>query len=106
MSRPLCAAIAAIGIGLPSISSADDRYPMMDHYTQVECVRDTQGKMWRIQCNHATKVCLYAADDELDGSGERRKPLERASAAASTSAGSATCAMHSTFTSSTLFCKR
>jgi len=79
MRRPLCAAIAAVGIGLPAIAIADDQYPLMDHYSPVECVKDTQGQMWRIQCNHATKVCLYAADDELDSAGNRKdKGLERA----------------------------
>ena len=77
MRRPLCAAIAAIGIGLPAVGIAD-HYPMMDHYAPVDCMKDTDGHLWRIQCNPATHVCLYAADDELDSAGIRRKPLERA----------------------------
>src|SRR5262245_59151137 len=77
MSRPFCAAIAAIGIGLPAIGGADDRLPIMDHDNPVECVKDKEGQVWRIQCNEATRVCLYAADDELDAAGNRHKPLER-----------------------------
>ena len=65
MSRPLCAALAALGIGLPAISAADDRLPMMDHEHPVQCVRDKDGQTWRIQCDDVAKVCLYAADSEL-----------------------------------------
>jgi hypothetical protein len=72
-----CAALAAIAFGLPAISAADDR-PTMDPDQPVLCVRDTQGLVWRIQCNAAAKTCLFAANDELDSTGERRKPLERA----------------------------
>lgn len=74
------AALAAvIGIGVPAIGYADDhRLPMMDPTRPVQCAKDKEGKSWRLQCNHATKVCLYAADDELGYSGERTKPLERA----------------------------
>jgi hypothetical protein len=75
--RPSIAAIAVLGIGLPAIAHADDRYPMMDHEQPVVCARDTEGKIWRIQCNAATKVCLYAADEELSADGQRVKPLER-----------------------------
>ncbi|NVB78112.1 MAG: hypothetical protein HOV81_06930 [Kofleriaceae bacterium] len=74
------AALAAIAIGLPAVSSvarADDRYPMMDHDRPVVCARDKDGEVWRIQCDPTTKVCLYAADDELDADGNRTKPLER-----------------------------
>jgi hypothetical protein len=75
--RPSIAAIAVLGIGLPAIAVADDRYPMMDHEQPVVCARDTEGKIWRIQCNAATKVCLYAANEELSADGDRVKPLER-----------------------------
>ena len=50
---------------------------MMDHSRPVHCMKDTAGEMWRIQCDHATKVCLYAASEELTAGGERGKPLER-----------------------------
>ena len=75
--KGLRAAIAAIAIGLPAISAADD-LPAMDAAQPVLCVRDTQGLLWRIQCNAAAKLCLFAANDELDSTGERVKPLERA----------------------------
>ncbi len=71
------AALAALAIGVPAVGFADDR-PAMDHEQPVLCVRDTEGLIWRIQCNAAMKTCLFAANDELDSTGERRKPLERA----------------------------
>lgn len=74
----LHAAIAAIATGLPAISVADDDAPMMDRDKPVICARDKQGQVWRIQCDNATKTCLYAPNEELDGAGVRRKPLERA----------------------------
>ena len=76
MSRPLCAAVAAIGIGLPAIADAD-RLPMMDHEHPVKCVPDKEGLTWRIQCDDVAKICLYAADSELSADGVRTKPLER-----------------------------
>jgi hypothetical protein len=75
--RPSIAALAVLGIGLPAIAIADDRYPIMNHEQPVVCAKDTEGKVWRIQCNAATKVCLYAANDELSVDGDRTKPLER-----------------------------
>lgn len=50
---------------------------MMDHSRPVHCMKDTAGEMWRIQCDHAAKVCLYVASEELDADGNRAKPLER-----------------------------
>jgi hypothetical protein len=78
MSRPSCAVLAAIAIGVPIAAHADDRYPAMDHGRPVQCMRDKAGQLWRIQCDHASKVCLYAANEELDAGGNRVKPLERA----------------------------
>jgi hypothetical protein len=87
MNRPLTAAIAALGIGLPAAALADSpQIPRMDHNRPVFCARDTLNEVWRIQCNPATKVCLYAENDELAApSGNvsskqrvRTKPLERA----------------------------
>ncbi len=75
--RAVAAALAAFGIGMPAASFADG-LPVMDHDRAVQCARDQDGKVWRIQCNEATKVCLYAANDELGSTGERAKPLERA----------------------------
>lgn len=77
MSRSLCAALAAIGIGVPVLAHADDRLPMMDAEHAVHCARDKEGLVWRIQCDDVAKVCLYAANDELDAGGNRAKPLER-----------------------------
>jgi hypothetical protein len=74
--RACCVAIAAIAIGLPAIGWADD-LPMMDRNKAVECAKDIDGHTWRIQCDATTKVCLYAADDELDLDGRRVKSLER-----------------------------
>ncbi len=78
MSRPLCAAVAAIGIGVPAIGHAGDRYPQMDPVRPVHCMKDKTGDVWRIQCDHASKVCLYAPNDEVSVDGERLRPLERA----------------------------
>ena len=78
MSRPWCVALAAIGIGVSATGHADDRLPMMDPDHPVHCARDKEGQVWRIQCDDVAKVCLYAADDELDSTGHRAKPLERA----------------------------
>jgi hypothetical protein len=77
MSRPWCVAVAAIGIGVSAIGHADDRLPMMDPDHRVHCARDKEGLVWRIQCDDVAKVCLYAANDELDSSGSRAKSLER-----------------------------
>jgi hypothetical protein len=77
MSRPSRAALAAIGIGVSASSAVADEFPIMDHSRPVHCMKDTRGDMWRIQCDHAAKVCLYAASEELDSTGERAKPLER-----------------------------
>ena len=78
MRRPLCAAIAAVGIGVPVIGNADRLPPMMDHDRPVLCARDKEGLVWRIQCDPDTKICLYAPNHELDASGNRVKSLERA----------------------------
>ena len=79
--RALCAAIAAVGIGLPSIAIADEVFrPMMDPDRPVQCARDKDGKLWRLQCNDARRICLYAPNDELGSEGTRVKPLERARA--------------------------
>ncbi|MBA3542710.1 MAG: hypothetical protein H0T79_24045 [Deltaproteobacteria bacterium] len=76
MRSSLCAALAAIGIGVPAIAVAE--LPMMDREKPVVCARDTRGHAWRLQCDPVAKVCLYAANDELDSTGEPVKPLERA----------------------------
>jgi hypothetical protein len=76
--RALRAALAVIGIGLPGLGAADDgEPPIMDSNRPVQCAKDKEGQVWRLQCDHAAKVCLYAPDAELDVEGERRKSLER-----------------------------
>ena len=82
MTRPLYAAIAAIGIGLPALSLADSpKLPKMDPNRPVICARDKAGSIWRIQCDPATKTCLYSGNTELDVLGRpTSKPLERARA--------------------------
>ncbi len=74
--RGLCAAIAVIGTGLPALGLADT--PMMDRDRVVHCASDKEGTLWRLQCDPATKTCLYAPNAELDSEGNRAKPLERA----------------------------
>ncbi|MEO8701740.1 MAG: hypothetical protein ABI867_16965 [Kofleriaceae bacterium] len=71
--------MAALAIGLPAIAHADrGLLPMMNHDRPVQCVRDKQNAVWRIQCNVAAKSCLYAQNEELDSRGNPVKPLERA----------------------------
>jgi hypothetical protein len=50
----------------------------MDANQPVYCVKDKEGLVWRIQCDRATKSCLYAANEEISSGGQRTKPLERA----------------------------
>jgi len=77
--KSVYAAIAVIGIGLPAASRADDaQLPAMDHDRPILCLRDQADQVWRVQCDPSTKVCLYASNEELDASGNRVKPLERA----------------------------
>ncbi len=71
------ATIAVIAIGLPAIAHADD-LPMMSSSNVVHCASDTEGALWRVQCDPTTKVCLYSPNQELDADGDPVKPLERA----------------------------
>ncbi|CAN5783489.1 hypothetical protein BH11MYX2_BH11MYX2_24840 [soil metagenome] len=70
-------ALAVLGIGLPALAYADE-LPMMNRGEVVHCAKDAGGHMWRVQCDPATKVCLYAPDEELDSRGDPVKPLEQA----------------------------
>lgn len=54
--------------------------PMMDSSAPVQCRADEGGRRWRLQCNEATKRCLYAPDAALDMDGKPLAPLERARA--------------------------
>jgi len=76
-SRHPRAIVVALVTTISSTALADE-IPMMNRDRPVQCARDTKGLVWRIQCDHATKTCLYAANDELDAEGNRAKPLERA----------------------------
>ncbi|HTR49234.1 MAG TPA: hypothetical protein VMJ10_00925 [Kofleriaceae bacterium] len=76
--KSVYAALAAIGIALPAISRADPPLPpMMDPDRPVHCGRDRAGDTWRMQCDDAKKLCLYAPDSELDADGNRVRPLEQ-----------------------------
>ncbi len=67
-----------LGILLPSAITHADAPPSMRHDKAVNCLRDTEGQGWRVQCDASTKICLYAPDEELSSSGTRARPLERA----------------------------
>ena len=71
--------LAASLVMVSGAARADDAgLPMMDSAGPVLCMQDDEGVRWRVQCNEATKRCLYAPDAELDLDGEPMKPLERA----------------------------
>jgi len=73
----LCAAV--IGVVWPASAQADEqRKAMMDRSQPIECFKDAEAQVWRVQCDAKTKICLYAANEELDSFGHRAKPLERA----------------------------
>ena len=68
----------AIGIGLSVPCWAGGPLPIMSPDRPVQCERDAEGNVWRIQCDEHTHECLYAPNDELDSDGNRTKPIERA----------------------------
>jgi hypothetical protein len=71
------AVIAATGIVCPRSALAQER-PTMSADRPIHCAKDKDGHVWRVQCDPATKVCLYAPNEELDSDGGRTgKPLER-----------------------------
>ncbi len=43
----------------------------------IDCRIDGLGRVWRVQCDEATRICLVAPDAELDGTGKWIRPLER-----------------------------
>ena len=69
--------IAAFGFSLPCFAD-DAQLPAMNAERPVLCLRDSADQVWRIQCDPSTRVCLFAPNEELDGGGNRVKPLERA----------------------------
>jgi hypothetical protein len=77
MKRMVSAALAAVGIVLPA-SAFGDESPTMDPDKPVVCARDKADQVWRIQCDPATRVCLFVENAELDENGNPGKPLERA----------------------------
>jgi hypothetical protein len=61
------------------VARADIGGPMMDPERPVQCAKDSEGHIWRLQCSESgKKVCLYAPNQELDSDGVWVKPLERA----------------------------
>ena len=44
---------------------------MMSSQSVVHCASDIKGNLWRVQCDPATKVCLYALNNELDSDRDR-----------------------------------
>jgi hypothetical protein len=74
--RHISIALAATALLCPALARADE--PLMDPDQPVTCARDRAGDEWRIQCDSTTKRCLYAPNMELDSTGRRVKPLERA----------------------------
>lgn len=71
--------LAASLMMVSATARADDADPpMMDAAGIVMCMADESGARWRVQCNDATRRCLYAPDTELDIDGKPAKPLERA----------------------------
>ncbi|HEY0252763.1 MAG TPA: hypothetical protein VGC41_14610 [Kofleriaceae bacterium] len=67
-------------LGTSAIAHADDvRAPQMSADHPVMCLRDASDQVWRIQCDPASRVCLFAPNEELDSTGGRTgKGLERA----------------------------
>jgi hypothetical protein len=58
---------------------ADEGPLQMSPDKPMRCLADGKGLMWRVQCDAASKVCIYAPDAELDAEGTRLRPLERMS---------------------------
>jgi hypothetical protein len=75
--RALVVGAAACAILGSELAVADD-LPAMDFGRPVQCLRDGAGKVWRLQCDEAAKVCLYAPNQELDADGRFTRSLERA----------------------------
>jgi hypothetical protein len=71
------AASAAVAILILPMLVHADSLPSMRNDQKVECLKDTEGRTWRVQCDGESKVCLYAPNRELSSSGAWGKPLER-----------------------------
>lgn len=64
---------------LPRAALADEQpATMMSAEHEVNCYGDQDGRIWRVQCDSSTKVCLYAPDAVLDENGEPARKLQRA----------------------------
>ena len=73
------AASAAVVVAMcPALAGAQDQRPMMQSKRPVQCLKDGDNLVWRVQCDDTAKTCLYAPNEELDSQGNRAKPLERA----------------------------
>lgn len=70
-------ATAVVTILLCPLFALADELPSMRNDQKVECLQDTEGRTWRVQCDPIAKVCLYAPNRELSGSGRWTKALER-----------------------------
>lgn len=78
------AAATALSAGSAALAFAPaearaEPLPKMKPDAPVTCMRDSQGALWRVQCDEETKRCLYAADSELDEAMQRVRPLDRVS---------------------------
>jgi hypothetical protein len=80
------AALAALWASVwPALAAADDDPKQIDGDRPFQCLRDGDGRVWRVQCApegtpSADKICVYAPDSELDSDGSWSQPLERAKA--------------------------
>lgn len=72
------AALSAVTILVCPLLALADSVPKMRSDKKVECLRDTEGKIWRVQCDEKSKVCLYAPNRERSSSGTWTKTLQRA----------------------------
>ena len=64
-------------LGWANAATADE-LPAMARDKRSSCLRDEKGRRWRLQCDEASKVCLYAPDSEVDENGNWVRALERA----------------------------
>lgn len=76
----MAAALAAATLLVRPARAEDGELPVMRHDRAVQCYRDADRHVWRVQCDDDTRVCLYAPDSELSERGAWLRPLERARA--------------------------
>jgi hypothetical protein len=77
----LATAVAAVAtmIVCPSLARAapTEEPPQLDYDHPVQCLTDGESRVWRVQCNEDTKLCVYAPSHELDEDGTWTRQLER-----------------------------